>query len=149
MSTLGVMGIALFFLHSCKKDSVKSKTDLITASSWKLTARTVDPAINIGGKMVTDYYAEMDTWDKDDFLTYLKDGNAILDDGPTKENPSDPQTVTFSWAFNADETVINQHGEPYSIDQLDENTLMIHETIDGVELGGVKGVYKVTLTYKH
>ncbi|GAA4501904.1 hypothetical protein GCM10023172_24430 [Hymenobacter ginsengisoli] len=42
--------------------------------------------------------------DKDDFYKFNTDKTAIVDAGPTKCSPSDPQTESGTWAFNSNET---------------------------------------------
>lgn len=112
--TLILMVAALAFATSCKKDedsnspaptSSKSKTEKLTARAWKVTARTISPAINVNGTMVTDLHALDDECDKDDLYKFKIDKTFTLEEGATKCDPADPQIYgTGTWAFNADET---------------------------------------------
>jgi hypothetical protein len=102
-----------FMISACKKDKVvSSKTSLLTAGSWKMTAFTIDPAypiydsnFNITG-YTTDMFATMDACDKDDTHLFKVDYSVVTDEGATKCDPANPQTTTGTWSLNSDETVI-------------------------------------------
>ena len=149
--TLGLIGP--FFLTSCKKEEPikpKTKTELLCSSSWKVYEGTINPGINIGGVIITDFFSQFDPCDKDDLELYKSNGSGIYDDGPMKCDPLDPQTSTFTWTFNLDETKLIQDTDTYDIIQLDEKILKVSMIVDGADIGGVAGVkYVFTLTYKH
>lgn len=139
-------------MSACKKDK-KSKTELLTNNSWKAKAAIINPAIDLGnGQLITDLYANAVLYPacrKDDFQTFKDNGQAISDEGPTICEPNDPQTITETWVFNSDETVItftNAAGTSSydaTVTTLNENELKISETesIDNV-------VYTFTITYE-
>lgn len=82
-----------------------TKTELLTAKPWKKVAETVSPAQNIGGRMVTDLYAEEEACNNDDLYIFNTDKTFKYDEGATKCDPSDPQIwATGTWVFNSDET---------------------------------------------
>jgi hypothetical protein len=148
--------LSVAFIYSCKDDSktdtpvAKTKTQLLSASPWKLVAATVDPAIDVGGTQVTDWYSQMDACDKDDLTKYETNKTGVYDEGATKCDPSDPQSTPFAWTFDLSETKITVDGESYDIVQLDATTLKMSNTVDGDEIGGISGLnYKVTITNKH
>jgi len=87
---------------SCKKSSPdkpadKTKTELITQSTWKF-----DNAKVAG----TDISSLLDDCDKDNTVTFSSNGSGIVDEGTSKCDPTDPQTVDFSWNFNNNETTL-------------------------------------------
>jgi len=95
-----------FFLTTCKKDD-PSKKDLLCGKYWINTAMTIDPPVNFGGTLITDIFSQMDPWDKDDLQKFETSGQYIFDEGATKETLGTPQTVSGTWAFNADETIVS------------------------------------------
>ncbi len=91
-----VIGIAL--LSSCSKDDdpVLSRLELLTQKPWKLKSTNI---IGIGSSPPESYSA-------DDIHTFNKDGSYLFDEGPTKEDASDPQTTNGTWEFAENETII-------------------------------------------
>jgi hypothetical protein len=47
----------------------------------------------------------------------------VTDDGATKCDPADPQTVTGTWQFAANETQMVLDSSPYTITKLDASNL--------------------------
>lgn len=150
--TLLVMSVAMLALGSCKKDDDNnptpstSKTGILIAKPWKETARTISPAIDINGKMVTDLYAEGEECDNDDIYKFNADKTYVAEEGATKCNPADPQVWdTGTWSFNADETqlIVN------SLVQTNYNILSISGTKATLSYVNVQnGVsYTTTIVY--
>ncbi|HMO40899.1 MAG TPA: lipocalin family protein [Saprospiraceae bacterium] len=97
-------------LASCKKDkNDPDRVDLLVEKQWRTTALTIDPAIDWfgNGTLVTNIYAQLDQCDRDDITIFRKNNTVEFDEGPTKCNPNDPQTVTGTWAFNPDKTILS------------------------------------------
>ncbi|UOQ50715.1 hypothetical protein [Hymenobacter cellulosivorans] len=95
-------------LSACKKDTPVTKTDLLTAGAWRIVAMTANPGIrDANGVVVTDLLALEPACFKDNLTRYEKPNTLTFDEGPTKCDPSSTQTTQHTWAFNADETVIN------------------------------------------
>lgn len=147
----GVLGVSTF--SSCTDEPIKpkTKTELLCAASWKLSGLTVSPGIDIGGVLITDFLTQLDPCDLDDLYIYKSDGKGIVDEGSTKCNPADPQTASFTWVFNPDETKITEdNSDTYDVVQLDETVYKTSIIMDGAEIGGISGVkYKLSSTYKH
>jgi hypothetical protein len=124
-----IVSLFTLIVSSCKKDDDPSNTDKLTGKAWKITALKVDPAINSGGTMITDLYAQTADCDKNNTLTFNVDKTYIEDEGATKCNPLDPQTTSGTWAFNSDETVLTQDNtDSYTILQNDGNVLKLSFT---------------------
>ena len=91
--TLGVLSF------SCKKSDpapTVSNMDLIS-KTWKLTATTINSI---------DAYSLLADCEKDNLFVFTKDGNFTEDEGPTKCNASDPQTIeTAKWSFPSGSTL--------------------------------------------
>jgi len=92
--------VSLFFTACSKSDSSssKTKTELITQSSWKFSNAKVSG---------TDVSAFLQTCQKDNILVFAAAGTGTLDEGATKCNSSDPQTNPFTWNFATNETVLH------------------------------------------
>ncbi len=130
MKTTLVTCCAILFLFACKKDKEsKSKTELLTSGSWHVSAYTVDPAIDFDGDGTeeTNVYAIMDQCIKDDHTTFIADGSAELDEGATKCDPGDPQTISLTWSINQDETQLEVQGIEYLIESLNESQMILKE----------------------
>src|SRR5678815_4628194 len=123
------------FVISCKKDkennATKTKTELITAGTWKRTALISTPAYdwNANGVSDTDVLKIMFPCEKDNFDRYLANGMIETDEGPTKCNPTDPQTWTVTWRFADNETKLIFDGtDEYTLLELTATTLKFQST---------------------
>ena len=132
-----------FLFSACKKDDdVTTKTDLLTSSSWKITALTIDPALptfdnegNITGS-TNDLFAMLEDCSKDDIYSFNTDKTLSMDEGASKCDNSDPQKSTGSWSFNSDETTltikVEEYPETMSILELTDKVLKLKSTeVDG------------------
>ncbi len=123
-------------ISSCKKDDDNTpaptnnsggnnltKTEMLTAKKWKITALTV------GGQ---DFFTLFDDCDKDDTHEFKTDGTYINDEGATKCDPSDPQTIsTSNWKFIDNETKIEFDGEVGTIKELTSSKMVIEGDFGG------------------
>ncbi len=91
--------LSAFILPGCKEDPppppAKTKTELITQGSWKFSSATV------GG---SDVSAFVQACQKDNIIVFVAAGTGTLDEGPAKCNTGDPQSRTFTWNFQSNET---------------------------------------------
>jgi hypothetical protein len=97
---LGTMAV----LSGCKKSNdspatTSSRTALLTAKSWRLTAAT----FTLNGIPVpsSNFFPDCS---KDDLLKFNADKTLIKDESTVKCNASDPQTQAGTWAFSSDES---------------------------------------------
>lgn len=149
IATLGFASLGC----SKKKDETPapSKTDLLTDKNWVATAYTVSPGIVFpGGTTVTDIYAQSQPCDRDDFIRFEKPNVLKNDEGATKCSPTDPQTTTGTWVFNADQTIITvtqQGGAPQSLNimELTDTSLKCNYTL---ATGTPAITYTFTITYR-
>jgi hypothetical protein len=88
---------------SCKKSSVEpaapgeSELKLLTRD-WVISAGTISPSL--GG--ITDFFNQWwDPCDKDNIYKFGDGGIYILDEGPLKCSPGNPQTKTGVWTYNS------------------------------------------------
>ncbi len=121
-------------LAGCKKDKddpqpAKSRTELLTNKNWRLTAATIDPAIDLfgTGTATTNLFAQYPDCTKDDLSRFENGGVFKDDEGATKCSPTAPQTATGTWTFSADEskvtTTVSGSTTTLNISELSENAL--------------------------
>jgi Lipocalin-like domain len=94
----------LFLLPACQKDdnnnppTPKTKTQLISQSSWKFSTATVSGA-NASGYL--------QACQKDNIYTFVAAGTGTIDEGPSKCNSGDAQTNPFTWNFASSENMLH------------------------------------------
>ena len=124
----------IFFIQGCNKkdaaikDEVLSKTQLLTTGSWKVTALVSDRDAN--GTYETDDYAGYSAYYKDNYSTFLTNGELEVNEGPTKCSPTDPQTVIKHWQLTNNETTLVVDGANDLI-ELSKTTLKIKLNLAG------------------
>jgi len=157
---LKLFGIFVFALalamSSCKKDDDddnggSSTTDYLTSGAWKTTSMTVAPGIDFGnGVPITDFFAMMPACSKDDLITFQSGGKVIMDEGPTKCVPTDPQTSEGTWSLSSDNKVltVKEPGEPDVVVTISEiSNSMIKGTYTMEEdFGAGLQTYTITIT---
>jgi Lipocalin-like domain len=98
---LCVLIAANFFIYSsCNKSDYtppvpKTKTQLLTQSTWKFKSATVS------GSPYT-----IQACQQDNIYTFASAGTGNVDEGPSKCNTSDPQNTPFTWSFQSNETIL-------------------------------------------
>jgi hypothetical protein len=102
-------GLAVFciIINSCSKSNStqKTKMQLLTQSTWKYDTAGID--LNGDGTIDAAFPAGyLLDCTKDNLLTFNTDSTGTADEGPTKCNTTDPQTVAFTWSFNSTQTDI-------------------------------------------
>lgn len=140
-------------LSSCKKDDEeKTATDYLTGGNWTTTGMIINPGIDIGGVVITDVFDVLiEDCSKDDFVSFNGDGTITEDEGATKCDPDDPQTITDgTWTLSSDGTTLtvsypNEDPEVLTLSTLNDNTMVVvsEETID---FGVGATTYTVTVT---
>jgi hypothetical protein len=94
-------------INSCSKSNSvqKTKMQLLTQSTWKYDTAGVD--LNGDGTIDAAFPAGyLQDCEKDNLLTFNNDSTGTVDEGATKCNSADPQTVDFTWSFNTAQTDI-------------------------------------------
>jgi hypothetical protein len=140
MNKLVLIGFffSTFILGSCNKNDTPDPTytDHILRAAWKF-----DKAMSGG----TDVSAFLNACYKDNTTTFVASGSGTLDEGATKCNSSDPQSVNFTWNFTNDGHTLNvsagivagQSGA-FTVIKLDE-TQMILEGSFSTSSGTITG----------
>lgn len=125
--------IVLGTVASCKKEDKKSKTELLTAGSWKMSAHTI-----VFGAVTYDAYKDMEACDKDDFITFKAGGVVEFNQGAVKCDEEDSQVETGQWSFAENETKLIMAGESASIVSLTSAELKVtysYSTEEGTAVG--------------
>lgn len=137
---------------SCEKDKdidAKQPDKILTSGTWKLTALTVDPAIDWFGTSVTNVYSQLPTCTKDDLTTFQSNGTVNFDEGPSKCSTNDPQTFTGLWALSNDKKTIsitlNGETESWKINQLSSSSVQVDYEQEDEYGSGL--TYTFTATY--
>ena len=134
------------FLGACKKDDKPSKTkaQLLAQGTWKFDKAGIDADKN----GTIDQDSPPDACSADNFFTFSSDGTGVMDEGATKCDGADPQTVPFTWVLKNNDTVINagdlSDNTDATILALDDNQLVVYDDID---FGGVS--MRVISAFKH
>lgn len=122
---IAFIGTMLLSVASCSTTDEKtstpvttaSKTDLLTAKKWRVTALTYNG---------TDAYATMDACDKDDLHIFKVGGVYNADNGPTKCTPTDDQIFTIStWAFSENDTKLTFDNDTFTVVELTATTMKL------------------------
>ncbi len=136
MKLSALLFAGMFIFAACSSEDDKTKTELLTAQSWKATHIYIENVDVIG---------DFDECDADDLTTYFEDGNYQVDEGATKCDPENPQIVEEgTWSFNADETELTTVSDGltmvYTIITLNESTLEVSYTDPFFEIE-MRGVF--------
>lgn len=97
---LTITAFSILSFTGCGKDDPpapvpKTKTELISLSSWKFSGATV------GG---SDVSAFLQACQKDNTILFAAAGTGTLDEGASKCNAGDSQTSPYTWSFQSGET---------------------------------------------
>ncbi|MBF9219825.1 hypothetical protein [Hymenobacter ruricola] len=157
--------IALFALTAatllaaaCTKDKEKApqpKTpeQLLSANVWHMTALTANPGLQTtGGTTVTDIYPFIPACTKDDTQEFAAGGQFKSDEGASKCDPSDQQTVTGTWSFvktgndNGVNVLVNGNQIRFKVLNVTDTQLQMSTADDLFGIGSGTSV-TYTLTY--
>jgi hypothetical protein len=142
-----ILSSAILF-YSCKKETQKTKTELLTNGTWVIKSYTINPGINFGTGLVTNIYSTLASCEKDNITQFLTNQTYTITEGATKCNATDPQVLeSGTWKFtNNEQNLELNSGSPtsFTINSLTDNNLDISlvENIAGTN-------YTFTIGYSH
>ena len=130
---------------SCQKSAhVKTKTELITQSSWKLDHAT---AAGFG-----DITAQIPACYKDNVVAFVSNGTGTVDESTNVCSPSN--AGSFTWSFQSNETMLHLSTTLFSggsgdftIVSLTETNLVVSQTVILPPPPGVQ--VAAEFTFKH
>ena len=97
--------------HSTENPNGQSTTvTLITQTTWRYDTSGVD--LNKDGIVDVGNDTLITPCEKDDIYTFKSDSTGIIDEGATKCNAADPQTLPFSWGLTNNQTVLTSSANP-------------------------------------
>ncbi len=133
-----IVCISMIFVTSCKKDD-KSRMELITSGNWKL----VSDQEKVGNGTWQEYIQGYAACELDNYMKFSNNNTFEYNEGPTKCDPLDDQSITAPWAFENGETSLNILGEVLIIEELTGSTLTVtySDTFNGTTTY-YKQVYK-------
>lgn len=140
----GLLFLFPLLMLQCNKDNDTPKsTSELLIGTWSLTSEVYSPAINFGAGPVTDYYPYYESCDRDNVIIFKANSEGEFNEGATKCDPADPQTVSFLWTLQNNNTTLNISAlATLDILQLDNTTLKVRYPYD---FNGT--TYSVTETY--
>ena len=129
MKKLFLLCLGVGALSGCKKEDTTSRTYLLTAKNWRVSA-AFSTLIANGQPVVTDSYATFPACDRDDFFKFNSDSSLVRDQGSFKCDASASQALTSRWYFNEAQTRLNYlplgyATEPGDIIELSASTLHV------------------------
>lgn len=126
---LGALCCFLITVSSCKKDKDDPKDLLTSPSCWK-TVKTESRSTTT--EAWTD---DTETCSTDDCTKFNSDGTTSFDEGATKCDPTDPQTLTGSFVLSEDGKTItiteSGFSLPATVEELTSKKLVITVTFLG------------------
>lgn len=113
----------LVFLFSCKKNDDQSSDPKNSSivGKWKITGYTYGNG--------TDYFnTTMPLCEKDNLITYTSANKVSIDEGGTKCDLADPQTVTETYTISTNGININTYGGTEGDDLDDFEIILLNTT---------------------
>jgi hypothetical protein len=129
-----ITAVSAFCFLSCKKNDSSSppitKKDILTTGSWKLTAAVSDE--NGDGTYEINDYKEFEACFTDNVYTFKTDNTVVLDEGGSKCDDSDPQSITSTWQLVNNDTNIVIDVDTYLIQELSNSKLIVKLVYTGL-----------------
>ncbi len=118
--------IFCMLLFGCnKKDAASAnqlhKSELLISGSWQLTAVIADEDGN--GSYETNRLASFPDCFRDNYYTFKSSGNLEVNEGPSKCDPTDPQTYSSNWQLTQNETHLVFGADEYVLEELTASIL--------------------------
>ena len=145
----------LITAYSCKKSDTgttvptKSKTILLTQSSWKIQTVAMDADKNGVADTGGDLTGSIPACQADNSYTFKTDSTGLMDEAAAKCNTGDPQTKPFTWGFKNGETVLSG---TFSFSNGDATIVSMNDTMLVITYDddfGTGTSYHLIATFKH
>jgi hypothetical protein len=112
MKYFAILTVILFGTACSEKETTPapSNTEMISEGSWKYESGGAD--MNRDGTIDVSFESvgAIPACRLDNTATFSANGSGIADEGATRCNTSDPQTLPFIWNFSNNETKLNITG---------------------------------------
>ena len=152
------LALASLLATACTKDKETPKPaptteQMLSANTWHMTAVTANPGLQSNtGAIVTNIYPFIPSCTKDDTQQFVTGGQFRADEGVSKCDASDPQTVTGNWSTSKSGSdtsvniVVNGSTLQFKLVSLNDSELKMSTTDDIFGIGTGSDV-TYTLTY--
>lgn len=113
MKKVAIGLLLICFCVSCSKDDGPKKSSAsenITSGSWKYDSGGIDIDKNGSIDLALTTISSIGPCRLDNTATFRNDGTGTTDEGATKCNAADPQTESFTWNFQNNESLLNVGG---------------------------------------
>ncbi|MFT3946026.1 MAG: hypothetical protein QM763_03550 [Agriterribacter sp.] len=131
--------IILGTVASCKKEDKKSKTELLTAASWKVKA-----TVAVSGSTSIDLFSTQDECYKDNLYSFKTDNTIVIDEGAKKCDEEDDQSYSADWSFAENETKLIIDEQNLTLESLTASELKLSYTSTENDI-----TYTYTITFGH
>ncbi len=143
LTVLSVL-LALSF-SACKKDDKKSSaTDYLTSGNWKI----VSDQEKIGSADWVETIGDYDACELDNFYKFNTDNTGVYDEGASKCDPADPQTVPLTWELLNSGTQLKigttLYADTAALVSVNATNLVLQSSD---EYNGVVSLYKITFAH--
>lgn len=128
------ISFSFMFLRCSDGETPTTPADLLLGN-WAITADTWSPAYDIDGtgQPITDAYALMEACEKDNIFIFKASNVGELNEGNTKCDATDPQSIPFTYLLKTNNTQLNISiteqgitiGLDFDIVQLDATTMKL------------------------
>jgi hypothetical protein len=152
---VAICGVSvMFILMSCNKSNDKPQTQdvkaLLLNKNWKLTAFTVDPAIDWGSGETHDVLSAWEVCDKDDLYIFHDNSVFVYDQGALNCGYYDQQE-TSTWSYSESSKLLTYCiGTPGSCDSYSWTLTEINDSqfkvTNSEAIGGTVYAEQVTFT---
>jgi len=148
---VGAFMVLTLAIAACKKsDDNKGGSEALSAGKWQITSAIVTMPLGAGNINLMD---SMSACQKDNFYMFNSDASITMDEGATKCNSSDPQTITDgNWSLQngnkqlsiSGSTITQGYGNlTFDVKSITSSTLQLHKD---TTILGFTGSIDATLT---
>jgi hypothetical protein len=107
-------------VSSCKKDETKTKKEMLTAKSWKMSSIKINGVAGV-----------IEDCEKDDIITIAANGTTSSNRGAIKCDPNETNS-TGTWTLSDDEKYLTVDGSTFTIIELTGSKLVLSR-VEGTE----------------
>lgn len=120
-----ILAFSFLYLWACKKDE-KTTIEILASHPWKLSAATINPGLvnPANGSVISDLLAILGTCLSDNTYSFTSDGKYVEDEGPTKCDPTDPQTNSGDLNLSADGKTATVDGVVFTFEEISEDKVV-------------------------
>lgn len=135
---------AIIAACSKKKDPALNKTDILRSGKWSISSGKVIMKLPNGKDTTLNYLDYMPLCRRDDYMKFFTAIEAAIFTSGNKCSPADPDSSSFRWNFDNNETTISMYNGfdfiygireyimPFRFDTLQQTPYLVLDTIHGI-----------------